>query len=124
MYYKFSSWSAGNPLDCVGDTDRDYKTEAAAYEHLRAKDPEHKDSFAPEYYGSWSLDLPITIRGEPHIRTVYLVLIELLNGTSIENMRVQNSPQGETDSFHYPEEYRLEVLARAMEGYARQLDGG
>lgn len=28
------------------------------------------------------------------------------------------------DSFHYPEAYRLEVLARAMEGYARQLSLG
>lgn len=28
------------------------------------------------------------------------------------------------DSFHYPEEYRLEVLARAMDGFARQLSLG
>ncbi|KAJ0120493.1 hypothetical protein J7T55_015222 [Diaporthe amygdali] len=29
-----------------------------------------------------------------------------------------------TDAFHYPEEYRLEVLARAMDGYVRQLKTG
>lgn len=53
-----------------------------------------------------------------------LVLIKLLNGTSTQSMRVQNSSSGGTDSFHYPEEYRLEVLARAIEGYARQLASG
>lgn len=53
-------------------------------------------------------------------------MIELLKGSSIQGSRLQNNPDSRagTDSFHYPEEYRLEVLARAMEGYVRQQHTG
>lgn len=55
-----------------------------------------------------------------------MILIELLNGTSIQATRIQNNPKKSmgTDSFHYPEEYRMEILARAMDGYVRQLKTG
>lgn len=55
-----------------------------------------------------------------------MILIESLNGVNIQDTRVQNSPNRNegTDSFHYPEEYRLEVLARAMDGYVKQLKTG
>lgn len=125
LYYKFDSGGGGDPgpRNCVYDADGDYRTEAAAYEYLHAKDPDHKDIFVPEFYGSWTMALPITLHGKPQTRDVQLILIELLNGTSIESMRIHNNPGG-TDAFHYPEEYRLEVLARALEGVARQLEYG
>jgi hypothetical protein len=55
-----------------------------------------------------------------------MMLIETLNGFSIQDTRVQNSSDRSvgTDSFHYPEEYRLEVIARAMDGYVKQLKTG
>lgn len=55
-----------------------------------------------------------------------MILIENLNGVSIQDTRAQNSSDRNegTDSFHYPEEYRLEVLARAMDGYVKQLKVG
>lgn len=55
-----------------------------------------------------------------------MILIETLNGVSIQDTRVQNSSNRnwEIDSFHYPEDYRLEVLARAMDGYVKQLKIG
>ncbi|KAK7725573.1 hypothetical protein SLS63_008027 [Diaporthe eres] len=38
---------------------------------------------------------------------------------------IENDPEGEgKDAYHYPEEYRLEVLALAMDGYVRQLHSG
>lgn len=55
-----------------------------------------------------------------------MILIETLDGVSLQDTRVQNSPNRDegTDSFHYPEEYRLEVLARALDGYVKQLKIG
>ncbi|KUI61455.1 hypothetical protein VP1G_11249 [Cytospora mali] len=54
--------------------------------------------------------------------------MELLNTTSIHATHAQNSSSSDrsmgTDSFRYPEEYRLEVLARAIDGYVRQLNTG
>lgn len=121
LSYRFAE--ADHPRDCVSDTEKAYRTETAAYAHLIAKDPGHEDPFSAEYYGSWTLTLPITINGQSRTRDVELILIELLNGTTIESIRVHNSP-GATDAFHYPKEYRLEVLARALKGYARQLESG
>jgi hypothetical protein len=39
---------------------------------------------------------------------------------------VQNDPDRSMgiDAFHYPEEYRLEVLARVVDGFVRQLGTG
>lgn len=104
--------------------DKDYEKETATYEYLRKHGI--TASYAPKYYGSWIFRLSITIGGRLKSRSVKMVLIETLNGTSIQDTRVQNSSDrnGRTDSFHYPEEYRLEVLARAMDGYVKQLKIG
>lgn len=124
LYYNFKSSIGGYPLDTVRQADRDYENETAAYEHLRKHGI--TGSYAPEYYGSWTFRLPITIGGKLRSRSVQMILIEALNGTSIQDTRVQNSSDRSegTDSFHYPEEYRLEVLARAMDGYVKQLKIG
>lgn len=104
--------------------DEDYEKEAAAYERLQKHGT--TGSFAPDYYGSWTFRLPITVGGRLQHRSVQMILIETLNGVSIQDTRVlNNSDRGEgTDSFHYPEEYRLEVLSRAMDGYVKQLKIG
>lgn len=83
-------------------------------------------SFAPKFYGSWTFTLPIVFKGVRTERPVRLILIERLDGVSIQASRVQNtdSPGAPKDAFHYPEEYRLEVLARAMDGYVRQMKAG
>lgn len=122
LYSNFAE--ADHPRDRVSDAEKVNRTETAAYEHLAANDPGHKDPFRPEYYGSWTLTLPIAIKGQPRTRDVQLILIELLNGTTVESMRVHNTLFRGTDGFHYPKEYRMEVLARALEGYARQLESG
>lgn len=104
--------------------DKDYKTEATAYEHLRKHS--QTGSFAPEYYGSWTFILPITVKGNLQHRAIQLVLIERLDGASIRDTRIRNSMdfRSPKDSFHLPEEYRLEILARAMDGYVKQLKIG
>jgi hypothetical protein len=55
-----------------------------------------------------------------------MILIESLKGTSILSTRVRNNSDRRKalDSFHYPEGYRLEVLARAMDSYVRLLRKG
>ncbi|KAI7779156.1 hypothetical protein LA080_001318 [Diaporthe eres] len=100
----------------------DQPREAAAYEHLQ----KNVTSFAPQYLGSWTFDLPIRNRVVPKTRPVRMILIERLDGMSMRTMRVRNNPDPEEadDAFHYPEDFRLEVLAVAMDGYARMLHSG
>lgn len=123
LYYRFSKSFAIAPLDVVTQADEDYSREAAAYEYLQ--ETGQTGSFAPAYYGSWTLVLPITSRGKTLTRPVRLILIEHLDGTSIHDSVIHSGPfcSGQ-DAFHYPEEYRLELLALAMDGYVRQLHSG
>lgn len=104
--------------------DSDYSREAAAYDHLQKK---NMTSFAPQYFGSWNFDLPIRHRGVLKSRPVRMVLIEQLDGRStMRSMRVRNNPDPREadDAFHYPEDFQLEVLAVAMDGYVRMLHSG
>lgn len=83
-------------------------------------------SLAPRFYGSWTFTIPIVFKGVRTERPVRLILIERLDGVSFQTSRVQNtnSTGAPKDTFHYPEEYRLEVLARAIDGYVRQIKVG
>lgn len=124
LYYSFQTSS--EKQDVVYDADQDYSNEAAAYELL------HKAGLtgatAPQYYGSWTFCLPIKISNSEvqHTRPIRLILMEQLHGTTIRNTRIRNNPIREMglDAFHYPEDYRLEILARAMDGFVRQLQCG
>lgn len=124
LYYNFKDIIGDDPRDCVYQAENDYRTETAAYQYLYSHG--QNGSFAPEYHGSWAFELPITVKGVPQVRNVRLILIELLSGSSLQALRVQNHHNKSmgTDAFHYPQEYRLEVLARAMDGYVRQLKAG
>lgn len=124
LYYGFQSRLGGGPRDVVFWADQDYSKEAAAYEQL-LKAGETGLS-APLYYGSWTFRLPIKSNGETRNRSVRLILIEQLSGNTIRDTRIQSNPDVRRipDSFHYPEEYRLEVLAQAMDGFVRQLRFG
>ncbi|KAG8161213.1 hypothetical protein KVR01_009477 [Diaporthe batatas] len=124
LYYSFLESLGRQPRDCVNEADKDYTNEVAAYEQLRRHG--QTGSFAPEYHGSWTFTLPVTVKGNPQRRDIHLVLIELLNGVSIQDTQIQNSEDKSKglDSFHFPEEYRLEILARAMDGYVKQLKIG
>lgn len=125
LYYRFSESIAHEPRNVVSKADEDYSREAAAYEHLQATGQTSAGAFAPDYYGSWTFDLPIVSRGEAQTRPVRLILIEHLDGPTIRGSLIQNGPRGAgKDAFHYPLKYRLEVLALAMDGYVRQLHSG
>lgn len=121
LYYGFQCEHGGGPRDTVYLADQDYSTEAAAYEQLLKAG--QTGASAPSYYGSWTLRLPITSDAKSYSRPVRLILIEQLNGKTSRDTRVQNKPDRRRvpDSFHYPEDYRLEILARAMDGFVRQL---
>lgn len=122
MYYSFEWNFSHQPRDTVCQADSDYSREAAAYEHLQ----KNVTPFAPQYFGSWTFDLPIRSREVPKTRPVRMILIERLDGMPMRTMRVRNNPDPEEadDAFHYPEDFRLEVLAVAMDGYVRVLHSG
>ncbi|ROW10564.1 hypothetical protein VMCG_01918 [Cytospora schulzeri] len=121
LYYGFKRLNGHYQGDCKYEH---YRTEAAAYEHLQKAG--QTGSFAPEYYGCWTFDLHNEIDGDSCSRPVRLILMEYLIGIDICSTRVEKTPERQigTNSFYYPEEYRLEVLARALEGYARQVSIG
>lgn len=124
LYYNLKLEMAHHARDIIFDADNDYSTEARAYEHLLTA--KKTGSFSPAYYGSWTFCLPILINGKHQPRSVRLILIERLHGSTIEGTRVKNHPEScmGLDSFHYPEQFRLEVLARAMDGFVRLLQIG
>lgn len=124
LYYRFSNSRAPTPPDVAAQADIDYVAEAAAYRHL-ARVGETGAS-APKYYGSWTLKLPIASRGVSQLRPVRLLLIERLEGMNLNGLRMQNSllVRNGPDAFHLPAEYRLEVLARALDSYVRMLHCG
>jgi hypothetical protein len=119
LYYRFSMSLINEPRDVVLQADQDYSREAAAYEFLQRVG--QTAAFAPEYHGSWTFELPITYKGHVQKRPVRMIVIERLDGTTLRNALVRNDIHNVKDAFHYPEEYRLEILARAMEGLAHQL---
>lgn len=124
LYYRFSHSIASRPRDVTAEADKDYAAEAAAYKQLTSVGRASK--VTPAYYGSWTFSLPILSKGVQHIRPVRLVLIEHLQGSNLRGLHIQNSAQihDGPDSFHLPEEYRLEVLAHAMDAYVRVLHCG
>jgi hypothetical protein len=124
LYCNFKEWIRYMPCEVVTKADTDYSRETSAYELLQER-REQTGAFAPLYYVSWTIVLPIASRGKTQTRPVWLILIEYLSGTSIYGGLIRKSTEdGVKDAFHYPEEYRLEALAPAMDGYARQLHSG
>lgn len=89
LYYNFKTSICCYPEDCGFEADKDYRNESAACEHLRKHG--QSSSLAPEFYGFWSLTLPITINGKPQTRKVRLVLIELFDAVSIQATCIQIS---------------------------------
>lgn len=124
LYYRFNHSIAMLPRDVAAEADKDYATEAAAYKQLTSAG--RAGQVTPAYYGSWTFSLPISSGGVQQMRPVRLVLIENLQGSNLRGLRVRNSNPFWyiRDAFHLPEEYRLEVLARAMDAYVRALHCG
>lgn len=126
MYYSFSCKIGYDPNDICSHAELEYVNEAAVYEYLSKKGQTGPGALAPEYYGSWTFDIPITKNGKLQTRSVRLVLMECLQGTTMLKMNVRNNPNKDSwkDAYHYPEEYRLEIMARALDGYVKQLHAG
>lgn len=123
LYYSFSASLGSVPVDVVCRAESDYSSEAAAYEHL---DEVHlTGGFAPKYFGSWTFTLPLKVSNKTHQRSVRLVLMEYIDGISMLNVFAQNrGPHQDRDAFHLDLGYRLEVLARVMDGVVRQCHAG
>ncbi|KAL1851003.1 hypothetical protein Daus18300_012737 [Diaporthe australafricana] len=126
LYYRFSHELDSRPRDVTAEADKDYTAEATAYKHIASAGSGRASKVTPDYYGSWTFSLPISSRGVQQMRPVRLLLIEHLKGSNLRDLRIQNSADSRDgpDAFHLPEEYRLEVLARAMDAYVRVLHCG
>ncbi|KAK3299687.1 uncharacterized protein B0H64DRAFT_389285 [Chaetomium fimeti] len=71
------------PVATALEADSDYSTEAAAY--VRRQKTGQMGAFAPKYYGSWTLSLPIGHCGVQHERRIRLLLVEYIDGVCMRN---------------------------------------
>jgi hypothetical protein len=129
LYYSLAdNFVPSVPADVTRQADSDYSCEAAAYEHLQTvRAGGEADRFSPAYHGSWTFSLPITIQRDENgdenesktlRRSVRLVLMERIAGPSIRNLCL--APDGPP----YDSAYRLEILARVLDGAVRQVHAG
>ena len=102
------------PADVTEMADRAYGREAAAYENVRER--KHKD-FTAEYFGCWTFDQPITVENVEYQRPVRLVLMEYLEGATLQDL-IQRTPP------RYDEETRLRVFATILDSRVRLKHGG
>ncbi|KAL2138412.1 hypothetical protein VTI28DRAFT_6846 [Corynascus sepedonium] len=110
LYYSFENENAPHrPVATTLVADSHYSIEAAAYTHLQ--ETGHTGGFAPEYYGSWTFELPIRHRGIQHERYVRLLLIEYIDGVCMRDLCYRESA-----ALDFTEEHRLDVLARILDG--------
>ncbi|AEO61137.1 hypothetical protein MYCTH_2311014 [Thermothelomyces thermophilus ATCC 42464] len=114
LYYSFPNKDVPSvPCDVTWLADEDYSREAAAYEHLQSIGK--AGSFAPRYFGSWTFTARILIdKTTPRSRPVRLILLEYVRGPSIREL-CPAPPAAAT----FDEAYRLEVLARVLDGDAK-----
>lgn len=103
------------------NTDRDYSVEAVAYQQLQTAGL--TGDFSPEFYGCYTFNLSLYSNGVKRVRLVRLILMGAVDGPSLRNMFLHNSafPSDEPDGFHYPEEVRLSVMAKILDGVTRQI---
>ncbi|KAI0532581.1 hypothetical protein GGR58DRAFT_489612 [Xylaria digitata] len=116
LYYRYYA------VNVVELADKHYSREAHSYRHLEATKALQKPGFAPEYYGSWTFELPLTAQGKVHTRAVRLILIEQLSGSSLLDLFKYTSTG--PNAFHLDEAFRLEVLANIFVGIVKQLSSG
>jgi hypothetical protein len=82
LYFDFHDCLRWDKYANVTDSaDRDYITEVAAYSRLVGTP--HPGNIAPEYYGSWTLSIPLHGDGEKEVREVRLILMEYVSGKSM-----------------------------------------
>lgn len=126
LYYSLRDSLVNKPQDVAFLADMDYSREASAYRHLQATKTRQKPGFAPEYYGSWTFESALTSQGKEHKRSIRLILIEHIAGSSILELFARNCPEPSAglDAFHYEEAYRLDIVAEILEGVVKQLHSG
>ncbi|KAH6641334.1 hypothetical protein F5144DRAFT_563217 [Chaetomium tenue] len=109
LYYSFASKIAESvPCDVTWLADQDYSREAAAYQHLQ--NVKQTGAFAPRYFGSWTFTIGIRIGSTIQSRPVRLILIEYIQGPSLRELY---------SAARFDDAYRLEVLARVLDGDAK-----
>ncbi|KAK7719415.1 hypothetical protein SLS63_010052 [Diaporthe eres] len=108
LYYGFAHrmWS-DQPRDVTYEAHMDYCREVAAYSEL---DGALGGKEIPQYYGSWTFQLPLEIPGrKPAMRDIRLVLMEYIQGTQMTYL----SPES------VPESVGMEIVTRLVEARAK-----
>ncbi|KAI1348303.1 hypothetical protein F5Y01DRAFT_292675 [Xylaria sp. FL0043] len=137
LYYDLWDPFVAEPQDVGWLADCHYGREASAYRQLQQTKSLQKPGFAPEYYGSWTFSLPLTLEGKQHRRSIRLVLIEYLAGSTMRDLQTKIEPvhlrvgnematvsYPDGHAYHYSEQYRLNILAEVLEGFMMQVHSG
>lgn len=112
LYYGFchTMWS-DQPRDVADEADKDYCREVAAYLEL---DDQVGGKDVPKYYGSWTFQMPLDLPDGSITRDIRMILMERIHGQVMIDIKADL----------YPEEVRLEALAKIVEALERVQHAG
>jgi hypothetical protein len=88
LYYNFENKDRYEKANVTARADKDYVAETAAYlaPHTRS----FQGGVMPKYFGSWTVDVPITMKGETKYREVRMILIEHVVSTRLQDVKPAN----------------------------------
>jgi hypothetical protein len=91
LYYKLTQ-----RLDVVQDAAADYSIETAAYQNLQGT--RFEGDVTAKFYGSWAIDVPLQHDGKEITRTVYMILLEFVEGVCMRDIDPSALSQTERDN--------------------------
>jgi hypothetical protein len=96
LCYDFENKDRYEKANVTASADRDYVAETAAY--LAPHTTSFQGGVMPKCFGSWTVDVPITMNGETKYREVRMILIEHVVGTRPQDMRPANLAREEREN--------------------------
>ncbi|KAK0667190.1 hypothetical protein QBC41DRAFT_396423 [Cercophora samala] len=123
LYYNYWGSDVGLLTDVVWGAARDHSVEAAAYEDLEAYEADHKNGTesirgcCPQYFGSFSFNIKLVVDGITYTRTVPLILMEHLDGSTMRKLIDSNLVPASDDA-------RVYSYACAIKSYLKVMRAG
>jgi hypothetical protein len=97
LYYNFTGPFRKRRVDVVQEAASDYSIETAAYQNLQGT--EFESDITAKFYGSWAIDVSVPDDdGKEITRTVYMILLQFMDGICMSNMPASSRSREERDN--------------------------
>ncbi|KAK1625628.1 hypothetical protein BDP81DRAFT_409065 [Colletotrichum phormii] len=138
MFYPFKYGMNQGPWKVTSRVDQEHTREAGAYKHLWTHKKTGYEQLAPQYYGSWAIELTTTNSDvEDKQRFSRAIIIEYIEGTSIEELCFRTAKEyllvprnrmlpkmADGTKWCFDRKLRLEVFVTLLKGYVNMLHHG